>query len=213
MCTTNSPPGRAHLALTWPLHARLLTLYRGWLIFHLFHALAAQIRPPLVFRHCCFHIFASPFLLLHSENATPIFTKICINFWGHKTSYRELFVQWDTSATQCSVPQLYTSTFFREMFKLYQGAFWNVVLVKIYQFERGKQEIILSSRIRSPARAKDISCSLCIQTGSGAHPASCTMGTGGKAQPGRDADHSPHLMPRSWMSRSYTSPPKRLHGV
>jgi hypothetical protein len=45
------------------------------------------------------------------------------------------------------------------------------------------------------------------------------MGTGGpffggKARQGRDADHSPHLMPRSWMSRSYiSSPPKRLHGV
>jgi hypothetical protein len=42
------------------------------------------------------------------------------------------------------------------------------------------------------------------------------MGTGGpfpegKARPGRDADE---LVPRSWMSRSYTSsPPKRLHGV
>jgi hypothetical protein len=37
---------------------------------------------------------------------------------------------------------------------------------------------------------------ICVQTGSGAHPASCTMGTGGpfpggKARPGRDADHSP----------------------
>jgi hypothetical protein len=36
----------------------------------------------------------------------------------------------------------------------------------------------------------------CVQTGSGAHPASCTMGTGGpfpagEARPGRDADHSP----------------------
>jgi hypothetical protein len=35
-----------------------------------------------------------------------------------------------------------------------------------------------------------------VQTGSGAHPASCTMGTGGpfsggKARPGHDADHSP----------------------
>jgi hypothetical protein len=43
---------------------------------------------------------------------------------------------------------------------------------------------------------KDFSSSLCVQTGSGAHPASCTMGTGapflgGKARPGRDADHSP----------------------
>jgi hypothetical protein len=73
--------------------------------------------------------------------------------------------------------------------------------------------------VRSPAGAKDFDSSLCVQTGSGAHPASCTMGTGGpfpggKARPGRDADHSPPLVPRSRMSRSYTSsPPKRLHGV
>jgi hypothetical protein len=45
--------------------------------------------------------------------------------------------------------------------------------------------------VRSPAGAKDFSSILCAQTGSGAHPASCTMGTGGKARPGRDADHSP----------------------
>jgi hypothetical protein len=50
--------------------------------------------------------------------------------------------------------------------------------------------------VRSPAGAKDFSCSLFVQTGSGAHPASCTVGTGGpfpgaKARLGRDADHSP----------------------
>jgi hypothetical protein len=50
--------------------------------------------------------------------------------------------------------------------------------------------------VRSPAGAEYFSCSLCVQTGSGAHSASCTMGTGdpfpgGKARPGRDADHSP----------------------
>jgi hypothetical protein len=50
--------------------------------------------------------------------------------------------------------------------------------------------------VRSPAGAKDISSILCVQTGSGANPGSCTMGTGGpfpgsKARPGRDADHSP----------------------
>jgi hypothetical protein len=50
--------------------------------------------------------------------------------------------------------------------------------------------------VRSPAGAKDFSSSLCVQTGSGAHPASSPMGTGGpfpggKARPGRDADHSP----------------------
>jgi hypothetical protein len=51
--------------------------------------------------------------------------------------------------------------------------------------------------VRSRAGAKDFSSILCVQTGSGAHPASCAMGTGGpfpggKARPGRDADHSPH---------------------
>jgi hypothetical protein len=50
--------------------------------------------------------------------------------------------------------------------------------------------------VRSQAEAKDFSSLLCVQTGSGAHPASCTMGTGGpfpgtKARPRRDADHSP----------------------
>jgi hypothetical protein len=43
--------------------------------------------------------------------------------------------------------------------------------------------------VRFPAEAKDFSSSLCVQTGSGAHPASCPMGTrgpfpGGKVQPG-----------------------------
>jgi hypothetical protein len=47
-----------------------------------------------------------------------------------------------------------------------------------------------------PDRAEDFSSSLCVQTGSGVHPASCKMGTGGpfpggKARLGRDADHSP----------------------
>jgi hypothetical protein len=50
--------------------------------------------------------------------------------------------------------------------------------------------------VRSPVEAKDLSSSLCVQTGSEVYPASCTMGTGGpfpggKARPGRDADHSP----------------------
>jgi hypothetical protein len=50
--------------------------------------------------------------------------------------------------------------------------------------------------VRSPAGAKDFSSILCVQTGSGAHPASCPIGTGGpfpggKGRPGRDADHSP----------------------
>jgi hypothetical protein len=33
--------------------------------------------------------------------------------------------------------------------------------------------------VRSPAEAKGFSSSLCLQTGSEVHPASCTMGSGG----------------------------------
>jgi hypothetical protein len=50
--------------------------------------------------------------------------------------------------------------------------------------------------VRSPVGVRDFSSILCVQTGSGAHPASCTMGTGGpipggKARPEREADNSP----------------------
>jgi hypothetical protein len=50
--------------------------------------------------------------------------------------------------------------------------------------------------VRSPTGAKNFSCSLCVQTGSGAHPASYPMGTvgpfsGAKPRPGRDADYPP----------------------
>jgi hypothetical protein len=50
--------------------------------------------------------------------------------------------------------------------------------------------------VRSPTEADDFSSTFCVQTGPGAHPDSCTVGTGGsfpggKAGPGRDSDHSP----------------------
>jgi hypothetical protein len=70
-----------------------------------------------------------------------------------------------------------------------------------------------------PDRGRRFSSSLCFQTGSGAHPASCPMGTGALS-PGekrvRDVmlTTQPHLVPRLRMSRSYTSShPMRLHGM
>jgi hypothetical protein len=56
--------------------------------------------------------------------------------------------------------------------------------------------MLLTSNWTANNKCEWISSSLCVQTGSGAHPASCTMGTGdpflgGKARPGRDADHPP----------------------
>jgi hypothetical protein len=73
--------------------------------------------------------------------------------------------------------------------------------------------------VRSPTEAEDFSSSLCIQTDSGAHRASCVMGTwcpspGVKRGRGVMLTTHPHLVPRLRMSRSYTSsPPKRHHGV
>jgi hypothetical protein len=74
----------------------------------------------------------------------------------------------------------------------------------VYRRSRGTSVSIVSDYglddraigVRSLAGEKGFSCNLCVQTGSGAQPASCTMGTGGpfpggKARPGRDADHSP----------------------
>jgi hypothetical protein len=49
----------------------------------------------------------------------------------------------------------------------------------------------LTIAVRSPAEAKDSSSSLCVHTSCEADPASYPMRTGGKARPGRDADHSP----------------------
>jgi hypothetical protein len=66
--------------------------------------------------------------------------------------------------------------------------------------------------VLSPAGAKDFSSNLCVQTGSEAHAASSAMGTGGpfpgaKRGWGVTLTTHPHLVPRSRMSRSYTSSP------
>jgi hypothetical protein len=76
--------------------------------------------------------------------------------------------------------------------------------------------------VRSPEGAKYFYSSLCVQTGSGAHPASCTMGTGGpflggKARPGRDADHSPPSSAEVENEELYflspQAPPWRVEGL
>jgi hypothetical protein len=55
--------------------------------------------------------------------------------------------------------------------------------------------------VRSPAERKDFPFSLCIQNSSKAQGSF----SGGKVGQGRDADHSPHPVPKSWMSGSNTS--------
>jgi hypothetical protein len=67
-----------------------------------------------------------------------------------------------------------------------------------------------TARVLSPTEAEVFSSNLCFQTGSGAHPASYTVGTGGsfpggKQRPERDADHSLPSSAEIKKERSYTS--------
>jgi hypothetical protein len=64
--------------------------------------------------------------------------------------------------------------------------------------------------VQSAAGAKDFFSNLCVQTGSGAHPASSLMGTGVlspgvKRGRGVTLTTHPHLVSRSWISRGCTS--------
>jgi hypothetical protein len=64
----------------------------------------------------------------------------------------------------------------------------------------------LTTADQSPAEAKDSNWSLCVQISSEAHRRSFPRG---KARPGRDAGHSPHLEQRSKL-RSYVHAPLSL---
>jgi hypothetical protein len=85
------------------------------------------------------------------------------------------------------------------------GVYGRIVLTQILMTwgSRGSSGSMVSDyrlddraiEVQSPTGA-DFSSSPCVQTDSGAHPASYPVGTGGsfpggKARPGRDADHSP----------------------
>jgi hypothetical protein len=97
---------------------------------------------------------------------------------------------------------------------------WNFPMT-VYYIGRGSSVSTVSDYgpddraigVRSPAEAKDFPSNLCVQTGSGAHPASYTKGTGGpfpgvKRGEGMTLTTHPHLVPRSGMSRSYIPLPK-----
>ena len=70
----------------------------------------------------------------------------------------------------------------------------------------GQKGLLWHEERRQPVPPKYLYCTYRSQTGPGAHPASCTMGTGpfpGVKRPGRGADHSPpSQVPRSWKGRA-----------
>jgi hypothetical protein len=84
---------------------------------------------------------------------------------------------------------------------------WNSYRHFINIWRRGSSVSIVSEcgqaiEVRSPANAKRIfPLASCVQTGSGAHPASCTMGTGGplpgvNRNLGMALTTHPHLVPK-----------------
>jgi hypothetical protein len=95
-----------------------------------------------------------------------------------------------------------TALFFMDLIYLIN---LNDLIVHVIKVKPGSSVSIVSgygldltgrSRFDPRQRRKDFSSSLCVQTGSEAHPAFCTMGTGrpfpgAKALLGRDAGHSP----------------------
>jgi hypothetical protein len=77
----------------------------------------------------------------------------------------------------------------------------NIILSTVLPRSRGSSVSVgsdygLDDRGSISDRGRGFFLSLSVQTGSGAHPTFCPMGTwgpfpGGKARPGLDADHSP----------------------
>jgi hypothetical protein len=104
----------------------------------------------------------------------------------HDTTYRVVYFKNRNS----TVIHMHVNIYYTAILNLYREPGSSGGIVSDYGLE------YRAIGVRSPAGAKDFSSSLCVQTSSGAHPASCTMGSvgpfpGGKARPGCDANHSP----------------------
>jgi hypothetical protein len=104
---------------------------------------------------------------------------------------REDFIEWIITPTKIiNIFFLDGSTLQSHMFAIWINRRWgsSVSIVSDYTLDDRM------SVVRFSKEAKDFSSSICVQTNFEAHPASCTMGTGGpfpegKVRPGRDANH------------------------
>jgi hypothetical protein len=129
--------------------------------------------------------------------------QVCLRIKWHK--FTELY--WQTLATIGSWPTSLCQKYilYIGQMRLDGGRGSSLSIVSGYGLD---DQVI---EVRSPAEAKDFSSNLFVQTSSGAHPASCPVGTGGpslgvRCGQGVTLTTHPHLVP-SWMTRSYTSSP------
>jgi hypothetical protein len=117
------------------------------------------------------------------------------------TGYGERSVELKEAASPVWGPA--ATLVYKSVLRIYSHSLRAIYIYLYLYRSRGSSVSIMSdyrlddwvSGVRSPAEAKDFSSNLCVQTSSEAHPASCTMGTGGpfpggKSRPGCDSDNS-----------------------
>jgi hypothetical protein len=109
----------------------------------------------------------------------------------------------------CVCGAVVVSHFITQVFQKYTGQSLDISVnccLKLFQFSLISIESRWGARFSAP-----------VQTGPGAHPASCTKGTGsflGVKRPGRGADHPPPSSAEIMNEQSYTSsPPLGLRGL
>jgi hypothetical protein len=146
------------------------------------------------------------FIELHNDSCN-------LSHFGCIQFYRNVFISNFLTIPTNMCPQ--KSVFLNTLpLKTIHDNTWKMCLTILRTWSRGSSVSIVSGyrlgraiKVRSPAETRDFSPNLCVQTGSGDHPASCTMGTSGpfpgvKHSRGATLTTHPHLAPRSGMSRS-----------
>jgi hypothetical protein len=173
-------------------------------------------------------LISAPLMKCHSSLGFA--TAVTVSCWlftmGDGGSCLEQSV-WDLQWTKCHWDKLFTGCFsFPPLLSLHHCTTGQQVqITKTGLCAGGSQSSSVSIMPeyelddRGPISRHLIFPLTSVSTGCGAHPASYTMGTvgpflRGKVWLGRNADHSPHPVPRLRMNRSYTSSLlKRLHSV
>jgi hypothetical protein len=143
-------------------------------------------------------------------------------FSNHTNQYSPILVEFSGVTSQRATRFVYVMFVVRHQRCLLNSKFYigvNFKVSRVAEYSVWIRAGRAGDRGSIPGRgARIFCCSLCVQTSSWAHPVSCKMDTvcpfpGAKTRPGRALTTHSHLLPRSRMSRSYTSLYKHFHDV
>jgi hypothetical protein len=123
--------------------------------------------------------------------------------------------QHDENASEINMSASYKKKPYKNCLQAQQKIFYSDTIITVNQVNSwsGYGMDDRAIEVQFPVQAKDLSCSLCVQTGSGAHqpPVQWVPGVlSPRLKRGRDVTLTahPHLVPKSRMSRSYTPLPQ-----